>query len=80
MDTAQHTFPLWVIVPDIAKNLMQRRNVDEKKAFELIYTSRLFKLLEDKETGMWHLSPLALCELLCEELDTGKITIPEEQS
>lgn len=32
-----------------------------------IYTSRLYKRLEDESTKLWHLGPVALMELLLEE-------------
>jgi hypothetical protein len=36
-------------------------------AIHTIYTSRLYKHLEDESTKLWHLDPVALLELLLEE-------------
>jgi len=56
----------------------EKNLIDEEKATELLYTSELYAQLEDEKTKLWHLSPLALFEMLCEERETGKITYPEE--
>ena len=53
-------------------------DIDEERATELIYQSELYAQLEDETTKLWHLSPLALHEMFCEEQETGKITYPEE--
>jgi hypothetical protein len=53
----------------------------EKQTDELtkFYRSRLYELLYNPDTGMWHLSPALLAELYKEELNTGSFEIPEEQ-
>jgi hypothetical protein len=71
--------PLNILVTGIINHLMQKRKIDEKTAFSLVYKSRLYKGLEDPKTSLWTLSSILLCDMLCEELDTGTITIPEEQ-
>jgi len=68
------------ITPGILQYLMDDRNIDIKEATELLYNSELYLKLEDIETGLWRLSPLALYDLLHEELLTGTIeNWPEEQ-
>ena len=72
-------FPLFVITPAIVRCLAEKRNTDNKTAMKLLYNSKLYSVLEEKDTGLWHLSPLTLAGMLCEELDTGKVTLPEGQ-
>jgi hypothetical protein len=67
-----------LLVPLVIREIMQSRNVNEDEAFYLLYTSFLYRKFEIESTKLWHLSPLALCELLTEELETGRITFPEE--
>jgi len=66
------------IVPRLIKAVMEDRNVSEKDAFTLLYSSKLYERLDREETKLWHLSVPTLYEMWKEEQDTGKITYPEE--
>ena len=44
---------------------------------DAFYRSRLYALLGDVETGMWHLSPATLAAMYQEEQRTGGFEIPE---
>jgi len=68
-----------MLTPGILQRLMEVRNINEEEAGKLLYNSELYKKLEIEETKLWHLSSFALYSLLEEELETGKITWPEEQ-
>ena len=68
-----------MLVPGILQRLMDEQNISEEKAGSFFYNSELYKKLEIEETKLWHLSSFALYSLLKEELETGKITWPEEQ-
>ena len=48
------------------------------EAINSLYFSRLYEKLEIENTKLWHLSPLALYELLEIELQTGKLVFPTE--
>ena len=67
------------ITPGIIQSLMENRQIAVEEASILLYNSRLYHLLEDEETKLWHLSYPILYNMLEEELTTGKITFPEEQ-
>jgi hypothetical protein len=69
---------LELLVPLIIDEIIKMRNVSEVTAFDLLYSSFLYKKLENEATKLWHLSPLTLAALLTEELETGTITFPEE--
>ena len=79
MDANQFASMLKIIVPAIIERFMKERGVSCDIATERLYNSTLYEALEDQDTALWHLSPLLLCDMLMEELDTGKITMPEEQ-
>jgi len=66
------------LVSQILGLMMNEYEVDDEKAAEMFYSSELYKGLEEEETKLWHLSAHALFEMYQEELETGKITYPEE--
>jgi hypothetical protein len=66
------------IVPRLIKSIIDDRSASEKEAFTILYSSKLYEKLDREETKLWHLSVPTLYQMLCEELDTGKITYPEE--
>jgi hypothetical protein len=66
------------LIPLIIKEIVKSRNISEEEAFYLLYSSKVYETLEDESAKLWHFSPLTLANLLNEELETGKITFPEE--
>jgi hypothetical protein len=68
-----------MITPGIIKLLMENKDMSLEEASGTLYNSKLYEALEDEETKVWRLSYPLLYDLLIEELDTGKITFPEEQ-
>ena len=71
---------LMILDAKVLKLIVERRKVDYKDAVKLLYTSTLYSKLEQEDTKLWHLSAETLYALLDEELTTGKITFPKEQS
>ncbi len=78
MDNEKFKALLVLIVRDVIKVITEKYGWDEIKAINEFYSSGLYADLEDEETKLWHLSPLALFDLFDEEQKTGKITYPEE--
>ena len=70
---------LTFITPGIIQLLMNHRNITSEAASMLLYNSKLYRLLEDESTKLWHLSYPLLYDMLEEELTTGEISFPEEQ-
>ena len=68
-----------MITPGIIGLLMEHRGLTIEDASETLYNSELYKALEDEGTKVWRLSYPLLYDMLVEELETGKITYPEEQ-
>ena len=71
---------LMILCSQILQLIMERKGIDYKAAAEMLYKSLLYAKLEIEETKLWHLSAGKLYMLLEEELATGKITFPTEQS
>ena len=78
MEKSKLTIVLVFLVPQILSLIMKEYGVEEEKATVILYTSELYKGIEEEQTKLWHLSAEALFEMLQEELSTGKITYPEE--
>jgi len=68
-----------MITPGILNLLMQNRGLDIEEASDILYSSELYRALEDEETKLWRLGYPLLYDLLEEELSTGTINYPEEQ-
>jgi len=69
---------LAILNPSVVQLIMDNRKLSNIEATTLFYNSALYKMLENEESKLWHLSPLTLYELLEEELTTGAINYPEE--
>ena len=76
MSDPQFKATLEMLIPLITKEIMKSRNIGEQEAFELLYSSYLYSILEIESTKLWHLSQLTLANLLNEEIETGFITFP----
>lgn len=69
---------LVLIVPKVIGLIVQNIGMDEVTATSVFYESKVYSLLEQEDTKLWHLSPLTLFNMYDEERKTGKITFPEE--
>ena len=78
MDNNKFSTVLIFLVPQILELIINEYKVDDEKAALMFYASELYKRLEEEKTKLWHLSAHALFEMFQEELETGKITYPEE--
>lgn len=78
MDKKKFESLLILIVPQIVRLIVEKYNIDEIAASDMLYNSKLYETLEEEETKLWHLSPLALFDMFVEEKETGTIIFPEE--
>jgi len=69
---------LQMLIPMIIQIIMEKKDLKVIPAVKLFYLSQLYKKLENESTKLWHLSPLALYELLEIEQQTGKLIFPTE--
>jgi hypothetical protein len=53
---------------------------DYANELERFYASKIFAILSNQETALWHLSPATLAQMYTDEIETGSFDIPEEQS
>ena len=66
-----------IICADLLKLIVQKSNVSHKDAFDRLYGSKLYALLENEETKIWHYSTPMLYSLLEQEEQTGNIVFPD---
>ena len=78
MDKKKFESMLILIVPDVVKLIVENDQIDEIKASDMFYSSRVYEKLEQEDTKLWHLSPLTLYNMFEEEQKTGKVIFPEE--
>lgn len=78
MDKKKFEAMLVLIVPKIVHLISENHNCSEIEASKSFYESLVYSLLEQEETKLWHLSPLALYTMYDEEKKTGNIIFPEE--
>lgn len=69
---------LVLIVPKVIGLIVENHGTDEVTASKRFYESKVYSLLEEEGTKLWHLSPLTLFNMYDEELKTGNIIFPEE--
>lgn len=68
-----------VLIPEIvhliAENYPEHNETNAMKEF---YSSRVYSVLEDESTKLWHFSALTLFNMFDEEKRTGRFEWPEE--
>ena len=67
-----------LLVPLVVLLFCENYPVDELMASKEFYESKVYSLLEQEDTKLWHFSPLTLFNMYDEEKKTGNFEIPEE--
>ena len=69
---------LVLLVPQVIHLITENYPYDEVTASKEFYESKVYSLLEQEDTKLWHLSALTLFNMFDEEKKTGTFTFPEE--
>ena len=69
---------LTLLVPQVVNLICENNRLDEMAASREFYESKVYSLLEQEDTKLWHFSPLALFNMFDEERETGDFQMPEE--
>ena len=69
---------LVLLVPQVIHLITENYPYDEVTASKEFYESKVYSLLEQEDTKLWHLSALTLFNMFDEERKTGAFTFPEE--
>ncbi len=67
-----------VLVEQIVHLITENYAYDEVTASNKFYNSKVYALLEQEETKLWHFSPLTLFHLFDQEQKMGSFELPEE--
>ena len=78
MNENQFSAMLALIVPPIIELITKNSNVDENKIIHLFYKSKLYKVLSDEKSKLWHYGLVTLYTMYQDELLTGSYSYPEE--
>ena len=65
-----------VIVGGLLNRIINEVQMSEAEAFDKLYNSALYSVLEREETKVWHYSVPMLYELWKNETKTGKLELP----
>ena len=66
------------VVPPIVQLIQQKQSQATLDLMKSFYHSKVYALLENEESKLWHYSALTLCNMYLSELKNGKIDFPEE--
>ena len=69
---------LTLLVPQVVQLIRENYPLDEMAASREFYESKVYSLLEQENTKLWHLSPLTLFHMFDEEKKMGDFEMPEE--
>ena len=61
-----------LLVPQVVQLICENDSVDEVTASRAFYESKVYALLEQEETKLWHFSPLTLFHMYAEEKKNGR--------
>lgn len=78
MEAQKFSVVMGIIVPQIINLITENYSYDEMTASNEFYNSKVYALLEQEETKLWHFSPLTLFNMFDEEKKTGSFELPEE--
>ncbi|MCL2061393.1 MAG: hypothetical protein FWH03_02045 [Firmicutes bacterium] len=70
---------LTIIGGKVLTMLINKKNLSYEDAAKTFYTSRVYDILSDEGSKLWHMSADMIYDLLDEELTSGMITFPQEQ-
>ena len=77
MNQEQFTAIMPYISADLIMLIAKEKNISEEDAVKRLYSSKLYAMLEDEETKVWHYSTKMLYSLFEQEEQTGDIVFPE---
>jgi hypothetical protein len=66
-----------VITASLTDIIAQRLNFSEQQAMEELYSSELYKVLEQEDTKVWYYSVPMLYELFKRERENGILLLPD---
>jgi len=78
MSKEQFSIILWLHVERIVNLLMIELQIDCQTALRYLIKSRMYQLLENETTKLWHFSSLFLFKVVKKEIETHTFSFPDE--
>lgn len=66
------------LIPQIVALIIEKNKLDELTAIKEFYQSKVYELLSNEKTKMWHYSPMTIYMMLKNEKEHDVIVFPEE--
>ncbi|MCL2444299.1 MAG: hypothetical protein FWD13_12665 [Treponema sp.] len=66
-----------IFISALIKKIIEQKNISQDEALSRFYNSKLYILLDDEQTKVWHYSTEKLYHLYEEEMNTGNFELPE---
>lgn len=66
------------LIPQTVALIAEKEGLDDIAAMNAFYESRVYELLSDEKTKLWHFSPLNVYTMWKREKETSEIIFPEE--
>ena len=76
MNERSYEILLYKITANVILKIMELNKWSENETIERFMSSKLYSLLEEENTKMWHYSSLMLAQLFVDE-QNGKLSLPE---
>ncbi|MDR2577873.1 MAG: hypothetical protein LBC70_03545 [Chitinispirillales bacterium] len=77
MSNERYSFLLFAITKGLVDFIAEKYSISVTVAMDLLYNSKTYAFLEDKDNGIWQFSKLFLFMLFDHEQKTGLFEIPE---
>ena len=65
------------LIPQTVGLIVEKDGLDDLAAINEFYQSKVYDLLSNEETKMWHYSPMTVYMMWKHEKETGEIVFPE---
>lgn len=66
------------LIPQTVSLIAEKCGLDDITAINEFYRSKVYDLLSNEETKMWHYSPMTVYMMWKHEKETGEVVFPEE--
>lgn len=66
------------LIPQTVALIVEKEGLDDITAMNEFYQSKVYDLLSNEETKMWHYSPMTVYMMWKHEKKTGEVVFPEE--
>lgn len=66
------------LIPQVVALIAQKHDLEDIAAMNEFYQSKVYDLLSEEATKMWHYSPMTVYMMWKHEKETGEIVFPEE--